>query len=124
MEDEWPGLRPAEPAVERNQLLEGAALFQLRVVKAVHEDVRRVREAVGAHEVASCIRAERLEWIVALDYALCEVVRTVRAQRDGPVRRRVHQGEADVLVFAQRRQQERMPLLDLLEREPPRFVRQ
>src|SRR2546430_3922197 len=104
MEEERRGLRPAEPAVERNQLFESAALFQLRVVKAVHEDVRRVREAVGAHEVAPRIRAERLEWIVALDYTLCEVVRTLRAQRDGPAGRRVHQGEADVLVVAQRRQ--------------------
>ena len=41
-------LEAAHAAVERDQLLEGAALFELRVVEAVDEDVGGVREPVGA----------------------------------------------------------------------------
>ena len=44
-------LRAAEAAVERDQLLEGAALVQHRVVERADHDVRDVREAVGAQQV-------------------------------------------------------------------------
>ena len=52
MEDERPGLRPADAAVEGDQLLEGAAGLERRVVEAADHDVRDVREAVGAEQVA------------------------------------------------------------------------
>src|SRR5207247_10150327 len=39
-EDERLGLRAAEPAVEGDQLLEGAGLLELGVVEAVDHDVR------------------------------------------------------------------------------------
>ena len=39
MQDERPRLRPSEPAVERDQLLERAALLELGVVEAVDQDV-------------------------------------------------------------------------------------
>src|SRR3954447_15543517 len=48
MEDERPRLRAAEAAVERDQLLERAALLERRVEEAVQEQVRRVLEPVGA----------------------------------------------------------------------------
>jgi hypothetical protein len=48
VEDERSRLRPSHPAVERDQLLEGAALFEIRVVEAADHDVGHVRESVGA----------------------------------------------------------------------------
>ena len=51
VEDERPCLRAAEPAVEGDQLLEGAPLVELGVVEAPHHDVRHVLEAVRAQEV-------------------------------------------------------------------------
>src|SRR3954454_22888374 len=44
MEDDRPRLRAAEAAVERDQLLERAALLERRVEEAVQEQVRRVLE--------------------------------------------------------------------------------
>ena len=52
VEDERARLRPAEAAVEGDQLLEGAALVELGVVEAADHDVGDVREAVGAQQVA------------------------------------------------------------------------
>ena len=43
--------RPPMPAVERDQLLERAALVELGVVEAADHDVRDVREAVRAEQV-------------------------------------------------------------------------
>src|SRR6476659_5301924 len=57
-EDERPRLGPAHAAVERDQLLERAAALEGRVVEAVHVDVRRVLEAVGAEQVPSSVRRE------------------------------------------------------------------
>ena len=48
---ERPRLGAAEAAVERDQLLERAALVELRVVEAADHDVGHVREAVGAQQV-------------------------------------------------------------------------
>jgi len=42
---------PPQAAVERDELLEGAALVALQVVEAAHRDVRGVGEAVGAQQV-------------------------------------------------------------------------
>src|SRR5262245_16153092 len=47
VEDEGPRLRAAQTAVEGDELLEGAALVELRVVEAADHDVGHVREAVG-----------------------------------------------------------------------------
>src|SRR2546421_4504050 len=58
MEDERPGLGPTEAAVERDQLFESAALVEIGVVKAVHEDVGSVRERVRAEQVRSSVRRE------------------------------------------------------------------
>ena len=51
MEDERARLEAAEPAVEADQLLEGAALFELGVVEAPDHDVSDMLEAVGAQQV-------------------------------------------------------------------------
>ena len=51
VEDERLRLGAAEPAVEGDQLLEGAALLQDRVVEGADHDVGHVREAVRAEEV-------------------------------------------------------------------------
>ena len=66
MQDERLGLRPSEPAVEADQLLERAALVALGVVEAADHDVRDVREAVGAQEVGRGGRRERGQRILAL----------------------------------------------------------
>ena len=59
VEDERLRLRPAEPAVEGDQLLEGAALLESRVVEAADHDVGDVREAVRAQQVPRRVRRER-----------------------------------------------------------------
>ena len=51
VEDERPCLRAAEPAVKRDQLLEGATLVEVGVVEAPNDDVRDVREAVRPQQV-------------------------------------------------------------------------
>ncbi len=48
VEDERSRLRAADAAVERDQLFEGAALVEIRVVEAADHDVPDVFEAVGA----------------------------------------------------------------------------
>ena len=51
--------RPADAAVEGDQLLEGAALVELGVVEAADHDVGDVLEAVGAQQVLWRVRRER-----------------------------------------------------------------
>ena len=85
VQDERPGLRAAEAAVERDQLLERAALVEQRVVEAADHDVGHVREAVGAPQVLGRVRREARERVLALDAAVGEVVRAARAERDRPV---------------------------------------
>ena len=51
VQDERAGLWAADAAVEADQLLEGAALFELGVVEAADHDVGDVLEAVGAQQV-------------------------------------------------------------------------
>ena len=46
VQDESPRLGPSQPAVERDQLLERAALFEIRVVEAADHDVGHVGEPV------------------------------------------------------------------------------
>ena len=48
MKDEGTGLPPTQAAVEGDQLLERTALLEDRIVEAVDEDVRGVREAIRA----------------------------------------------------------------------------
>ena len=67
MEDERPGLRSAQPAVERDQLLERAPLFELGVVEAVDHDVGDMLESVGPAKVRGGVGRERRQRIVALD---------------------------------------------------------
>ena len=57
MQDERLGLRAAEPAVERDQLLERAALLEVGVVEAVDHDVGDVLESVGAAQMGRRARA-------------------------------------------------------------------
>src|ERR1700733_12289354 len=51
MQDERLGLRSAQSAVERDQLLERAALLELRVVEAVDHDVGHVFESIRPQQV-------------------------------------------------------------------------
>ena len=51
VEDERPSLETSDAAVERDQLLEGAAFVEIRVVEAPDHDVADVLEAVGAEQV-------------------------------------------------------------------------
>ena len=59
VQDERLSLRTAEPAVERDQLLERAALLELGVVEAAHHDVGHVLEAVAPAQVIGGARGER-----------------------------------------------------------------
>src|SRR6185503_12030477 len=94
-----PRLRTAEPTVERNELLEGAALVELRVVEASHHDVGDVREAVRPPEVIRGTGRERRERIVALHPVVCEVARAGPAQGDRPVLRGPDEQPPDVRVL-------------------------
>ena len=69
VQDERPGLRAAEPAVEGDQLLERAALFEVRVVEAVDHDVGDMLESVRAPQVRGCSRGEGRERVLSLDPA-------------------------------------------------------
>ena len=67
MEDEGPRLRAADPAVERDQLLEGATRIHVGLVEAADHQVGDVREPVGAQQVLRGVRREVRERIVTLD---------------------------------------------------------
>ncbi len=97
------GLRPAHAAVERDQLLEGAALLELRVVEAVDHDVGDVLEAVGPAQVLGRVRREVRERVVALDAVVGEVAHARTAEHDRAVLVRPDEQEADVRMLAQRR---------------------
>ena len=60
MEEERLGLRTAEPAVERDQLLERAALVEVRVVEAAdHAGRRRARSRRSRRRCCGRVRRER-----------------------------------------------------------------
>ena len=124
MQDERPGLRAAEAAVERDQLLKCAALLELRVIEAADHDVRHVLEAVGAEQMCGRVRGERRERILALDAAVGEVVSAAGIDRQRPVLRRVNEQEADMRMRAERRQQVWMALVDLLGGQAALLVHQ
>jgi len=85
VEDERLRLRPSEPAVEGDELLEGAALVELRVVEAPDHDVGDVLEAVCAEEMVRGVRRERGERILADDTPVGQVAGALRAQRNRAV---------------------------------------
>ena len=124
MEDERPRLRPSDPAVERDQLLEGTAFLEIGVVEAADHDVGHVSEPVGAQQVPRRVRRERRQRILALDGSLGEVVGAGGAEYDRTALRRADEEPADVRVRAERRDQPRVALVDLLEREPARLLHQ
>ncbi len=124
VEDERARLEAAEPAVEADQLLEGAALFELGVVEAPHHDVGDMLEAVGAQQVLWRGGRERRERVLALDAAVREVVRAAGAERDRPVLGRADEQPADVGVRAEGGHELRVPRLDLLERQPAALLHQ
>ena len=118
VEDEGSGLRAAESAVEGDQLLECAALFEVRVVEAVDHDVGDVLESVGAPQVRGGVGGEGLQRVLAVDPAALQVVGAVRADGDRAVLGGVNQQEADVRVSAERSDQVGVALLDLLGAQP------
>ena len=89
--------------MERDQLLERAALVEHRVVEAPDHDVRDVLEAVRAQEVAPGVRRERGERILADDTPVGQVAGALRAERDRAVALRADEEPADVRVLTQRR---------------------
>ena len=104
--------------MERDQLLEGATLVALGVIKAAHGYVRGVREAIGAQEVPRGGRREGRERILAIDLSGRQVERARAPERHRPELGRVDEQPTDVRVLAQRRDEPRMATLDLLERHP------
>src|SRR5207244_5342716 len=72
-EQERPCLGAAESAVERDQLLEGAALVKSRVVEAADEQVRRVRETVCAEKMPRRRGREPRQRVLSLHAVLLEV---------------------------------------------------
>ncbi len=124
VEEERPRLRAADSPVERDQLLERAALVEGGVVEAAYHDVGDVLEPVRAEQVPWSGRREGRKRILAFDAALRQVVRPAPAQRDSAVTLGADEQPADVRVLAQCREQIRMPLFDLLERKPASLLHQ
>ena len=79
MQDERLGLRAAEAAVERDQLLERAARFEVRVVERADHQVGDVREAVRPQQMPARVRRERRKRILTVDAAVGKVARPARA---------------------------------------------
>ena len=100
--------------MERDQLLERAALVELGVVEAADHDVGDVREAVGAQQVLGRRRREVRQRVLALDAPLVEVAARRRPRARRAVLGRAHEQPADVRMLAQRRDQLGVALLDLL----------
>ena len=67
---------------------------------------------------------DRLARTAAANPAVGEVPRAVPAERQGAVLRRVDEDPADVGVPAQRGEEPRVSILDLLERQPPLLLHQ
>ena len=91
VEQEWPRLRPAEAAVERDQFLERAALVEHWVVEAADHDVGDVREPVRAEQVLWRGRREAGERVLSFDSPSGEVMRSGRAEHDRPIVFRPHE---------------------------------
>src|SRR5512132_2386441 len=70
------------------------------------------------------VRREVLEWVLALHPPVGQEEGAVRAEDDGPACARTHQDPADMRMLAERRNETRMALLDLLERQPAGFCHQ
>src|SRR5262249_18569479 len=83
IEKERPGLGSTDPAVERDQLLECAALVDLGVVEAADHDVRHVLEAVGAEQLRRRVRGGVRKRVLTVHAALGGAGRTLPAERDG-----------------------------------------
>src|SRR5580765_203587 len=115
-------LGAAEAAVEGDQLLERAAFFQSLVVEAPDHDVGDVGEAVCAQQMSGSVPRERCQWIDSVDAARGEVVRSRRAENDGPFFLAPDQEPADVRVIAQRRQEARVPVVQFFECEAAPLV--
>src|SRR5207247_916274 len=98
MEDERPRLRPSEAAVERDQLLERAALFELRVVEAPDHDVADVREAVRAQQVPTRGGREDGERVLADHLSRLEIAGSLPPEDDGAALARADEQPADVRV--------------------------
>src|SRR5215207_6260751 len=84
MEDERPRLRPSNPAVERDQLLERAALVEVGVVEAPDHDVGDMRERVRPQQVEWRSGREVSEGVVALSAVLREEVDSICPEGDRP----------------------------------------
>ena len=83
VQDERLRLRPSDPAVEGDQLLEGAALVEHGVVEAPDHDVRDVGNPSVRSRCRRALGEKRGERILALDAAVPEVG-TVPAEGDRP----------------------------------------
>jgi hypothetical protein len=123
-ENEGPCLGAAQPAVEGDELLEGASLVELGVVEAPDHDVRDVREAVRSKQMHRSVGREDRKRVLALDAILAEIADAARAERQGAVLLGVDEQPADVRVPPQGGDEGRMTFVDFLEREPARFPQQ
>ena len=109
--------KPAQAAVRADQLLEGGDLAHLRVVLAEQQQVGRVGHRVLALEAHDRVLAEERRRVLALDPVLVEVADAPRPEGDGAVLRRADHQEADARVRGQRRDQLRVQVLELLDRQ-------
>ena len=85
IEEERPCLGPAKATMERNQLLEGASLIEMRVVKAPHHDVRDVRKPVGTAQMVRGVRGECGQWIVPLNAPVQQELSAAGSKHNRPM---------------------------------------
>ena len=100
-----------------DELLERRHLAELGVVLAEQQQVRRVGHLVRALEAHDRMRAEQGRRILAIDPVLVEEARAVGAEDDGATRLRADEEHRDAGMGRDGRDETRMQLLELLDRE-------
>ena len=124
VEDERLGLRAAEAAVERDQLLEGAALVEVGVVEGADHDVGDVREPVRAEQVPRRVRREVRERVLALDPSVVQEVRPLAPIASAPCSSERTSSQPTCGCAASAGTSRGWRCVDLLARHPARLVHQ
>src|SRR5436190_2856979 len=118
VEDERLGLRPAEPAVRADELLERGDLPELGYLLTEQQQVRRMGHRVLAPQAHDRVWPEQSRRILTLDLVSVEEPRPVGAEHDRAELPRAHHQHRDAGVRGDRRDETRVKFLELLDRQP------
>ena len=101
-DDEGAVLPAAQAAVAPDEALEGGDLLGAGLDQAVDVDVGRFRAERRTQDEGRCVRPERCQRVGSLDVTVCEPVRSLGAQCDGPGDLVQYDREADTRMGGQR----------------------